>query len=156
MPEGKAYIDFLVHTLKPFIDKRYRTLPDRGNTIIAGSSMGALISYYAMLIQPDVFGKGGIFSPSFWTNPSIGEFTDSLAQKLNSKFFFYAGEKESNSMIDDMQAVQDVLGAESSSMIYSVIDPDSKHNEKAWRKWFAEFYTWIMADGFNSLLKIKD
>ena len=118
--------------------------------------MGALISYYAMLLEPDIFGKAGIFSPSFWTNPSIGEFTDSLAQKLNSKFFFYAGAMESNSMADDMQGVQDILGAVSSSMIYSVTDLEGTHNEKAWRKWFAEFYTWIMADGFNSLLKIKD
>jgi predicted alpha/beta superfamily hydrolase len=154
-PEGKEYIDFLAHTLKPYIDKKYRTLTDRNNTIIAGSSMGALISYYAMLTKPDVFGKAGIFSPSFWTNPSIGSFTDSLARKINSKFFFYAGAKESDSMIDDMHAVQDVLGAESSSMIYTVTDPEGAHNAKSWRKWFAEFYVWIMADGFNTVIKMK-
>ena len=54
--EGKKYIDFLVKTLKPFIDKNYRTLPGIQNTGIAGSSMGGLISLYAILQYPKVFG----------------------------------------------------------------------------------------------------
>lgn len=156
IPEGKAYIDFLVNTLKPYIDKKYRTATGPVNTIIAGSSMGGLISYYAALLEPDIFGKAGIFSPSFWTNPSIGSFTDSLAGRVSSKFFFYAGEKESDNMVADMKAVQEVLGEESSAMIYSVIDPQGEHNARSWRKWFAEFYVWMMADGFNTVIKLKD
>ena len=118
--------------------------------------MGALISYYAALLEPDIFGKAGIFSPSFWTNPSIGSFTDSLAGRISSKFFFYAGAKESDNMIAGMKTVQEVLGAQSSSMIYSVIDPQGEHNAKSWRKWFAEFYVWMMADGFNTVIRLKD
>lgn len=156
LPEGEAYISFLVQTLKPFIDKKYRTLPSKDNTIIAGSSMGGLISYYAMLRQPDVFGKAGIFSPAFWTANPIKFLTDSLAGKINGKFFFYAGVKEGEAMINDMEDVQEILGERSSAMIYSVIDPESSHNEKAWRKWFDDFYTWIMADGYNTVIKIKD
>lgn len=155
-PEGKEYIDFLAHTLKPFIDKKYRTLPARENTVIAGSSMGALISYYAMLLEPGVFGKAGIFSPSFWTNPSLASFTDSLAGKMSGKFFFYAGAKESASMVSDMQAVQEELGEGSSCMIYSVVDPEGSHNSKSWKKWFAEFYAWIMADGFNYVVRTRE
>jgi predicted alpha/beta superfamily hydrolase len=49
--EGDKYVDFLTNTLKPYIDKNYRTLKDAANTTIAGSSMGALISYYAALTQ---------------------------------------------------------------------------------------------------------
>ena len=55
-----------------------------------------------------------------------------------------------------MQEVQEVLGERSSSMIYSVIDTESSHNEQAWRKWFAEFYKWITADGFNNVVKLKE
>ena len=154
--EGDQYIEFLVQTLKPFIDKQYRTMPSKENTIIAGSSMGGLISYYAMLQWPDVFGKGGIFSPAFWTAPAIKSFTDSIAGKINSKFFFYMGGLEGGSYIKDMQEVQEVLGERSSSMIYSVIDTESSHNEQAWRKWFAEFYKWITADGFNNVVKLKE
>lgn len=51
-----AYLEFLVHELKPFIDSTYRTLPGRDDTFILGSSMGGLISIYALTEYPDVFG----------------------------------------------------------------------------------------------------
>ncbi|HNU88130.1 MAG TPA: alpha/beta hydrolase-fold protein [Ferruginibacter sp.] len=154
--EGDAYVDFLTQTLKPYIDKNYRTLSSRENTLIAGSSMGGLISYYAMLKRPDVFGRGGIFSPAFWTAAAIKPLTDSLGAKMTGKFFFYMGGREGGTYIQDMLDVQESLGERSSSMIYSLIDPVSGHNEQAWRKWFAEFYNWIMADGFNYVVKTKE
>ena len=64
--EGEAYVDFIVKNLKPYVDKNYKTISDKNNTAIMGSSMGGLISYYAALKHPDVFGKTGVFSPSFW------------------------------------------------------------------------------------------
>ncbi len=60
--EGNQYVDFLVKDLKPFIDKNYRTEKDKQNTFIAGSSMGGLISMYAVLKYPGVFGGAGVFS----------------------------------------------------------------------------------------------
>jgi hypothetical protein len=57
---GDEYVDFLVETLKPYIDAHYRTRPDRLNTGVAGSSMGGLISFYAMMKYPDVFGRAGV------------------------------------------------------------------------------------------------
>ncbi len=151
--EADKYLAFLTETLKPFIDKKYRTLPDRNNTIIAGSSVGGLVSYYAMLTQPLVFGKAGIFSPAFWTAPPIRSLTDSLAVNVSSKFFFYMGEKEGDAFVKDMHEVLEVLGEKSSAMIYSVTDPLGRHNEKSWRKWFPEFYTWMMANGYNTVIK---
>ena len=155
-PQGNEYLDFLTQTLKPFIDKKFRTLSSKENTIVAGSSMGGLISYYAAIQYPEVFGKAGVFSPAFWTAPQIKLFTDSIAKKISGKFFFYAGEKESDRMITDMNEVAEKLGAHSNAMIYSVIDPEGKHNENAWRKWFAEFYVWMMADGYNNVIKLEE
>ena len=91
---GKAYAEFLVKDLKPYIDSAYRTLPGRESTTIAGSSMGGLISYYAALAYPEVFGRAGIFSPSFWIAPQVNELTDSLAPGLNTKLFFSMGRNE--------------------------------------------------------------
>lgn len=153
--EGDAYIEFIATTLKSYIDKQYRTLPGKDNTLIAGSSMGGLISYYAMLRRPDVFGKAGIFSPAFWTAPAIRQMTDSLSPAINGKFFFYMGRLEGTSYVQDMEDVMEQLGANSSAMIYSVIDEEGKHNEQSWRKWFAEFYNFIMADGFNNVVRIN-
>ncbi len=153
--EGDAYVEFLATTLKHFIDEKYRTLPGKDNTIIAGSSMGGLISYYAMLRRPDVFGKAGIFSPAFWTAPAIRPMTDSLSKGNTGKFFFYMGRLEGGSYVQDMEDVMDELGTHSSAMIYSVIDEEGRHNEQSWRKWFADFYNFIMADGFNNVTKIE-
>jgi predicted alpha/beta superfamily hydrolase len=156
LPQGNEYLKFLVQTLKPFIDKKYRTLKDKENTIIAGSSMGGLISYYAALKYADVFGKAGIFSPAFWTAPPIKTLADSVTSKLSSKFFFYMGDKEGGTYVADMKEVAEKLGTNSNVMIYSVIDSGGKHNEKAWRKWFADFYNWVMADGYNNVIKLDE
>ncbi|MBS1510284.1 MAG: esterase [Bacteroidetes bacterium] len=156
-PEGKEYADFLVNTLKPYVDGHYRTLRDKENTMIAGSSMGGLISYYTALEYPDVFGKAGIFSPSFWTAPAVNDLTDSIGKKVNGKFFFYVGEKEGgSSFVNDMTGIAEKLGEKSGAMIYEVVDPAGSHNETAWRKWFGECYQWMMADGFNRVIKIDE
>jgi predicted alpha/beta superfamily hydrolase len=153
--EGDLYVDFIVNTLKPFIDRKYRTLPSKLNTIVAGSSMGGLISYYAMLKYPEVFGKTGIFSPAFWTAEKIRELTRTAAADLKGKLFFYMGGLEGDKYIEDMKEITDELGRHSPALIYVVVDPEGSHNEQAWCKWFPEFYTWIMADGFNTVIKVE-
>jgi len=59
------YLRFLVEELKPFIDKTYRTYPDKDNTFIIGSSMGGMISAYAIAEYPDVFGGAACMSTHF-------------------------------------------------------------------------------------------
>ncbi len=56
------YLQFMVKELKPYIDKNYRTLPDVSNTSVCGSSMGGLISMYAICEYPDVFGQAACVS----------------------------------------------------------------------------------------------
>ena len=154
--EGEDYINFIVKDLKPFIDKRYRTLPTHENTIIAGSSMGGLIAYYAMLKYPHVFGKGGIFSPAFWTAEQIKGLTNSSGKNIKGTLFFYMGDKEGEQYLEDMQEVTEELGRNSIALIYVVTDPDGSHNEQAWRKWFPEFYNWVLANGFNNLIEVEE
>lgn len=67
---GKSTMHWLVHILKPQIDKRCRTLRDRNHTYIAGSSMGGLMSLYAVLQFNKFFGRAAALSPSIWTNHS--------------------------------------------------------------------------------------
>src|SRR5262245_1949527 len=63
---GESYLSFVVETLKPRIDRSFRTRPDCDDTAIVGSSMGALISLYAFFRYPSVFGRAGVMSPSVW------------------------------------------------------------------------------------------
>jgi len=64
--DGDAYLEFLINTLKPIIDERYRTIQDRENTGIAGYDMGGLFSIYAGLVRPDVFSQVMAMSPAVW------------------------------------------------------------------------------------------
>jgi predicted alpha/beta superfamily hydrolase len=63
---GDAYLAFLVETIKPLIDRDFRTLPAREDTGIMGSSMGGLISLYGFFRHPETFGFAGVMSPSLW------------------------------------------------------------------------------------------
>lgn len=151
--EGDAYLDFIIKDLKRAVDKKYRTLPSKENTIIAGSSMGGLISFYAALKYGEVFGRAGVFSPAFWTAPAILPLTDSLAPKSQGMYFFYMGELEGKEMIKKMNDVIASLGKSSNALIYNITDPKGKHNESAWRQWFTEFYLWITGNGLNHIIK---
>lgn len=139
---GDFYADFLVRTLKPFVDKHYRTKRNKKNTSIAGSSMGGLISLYSVLKYPNVYGSAGIFSPAFWTASGIDSLVRKRAGKVRSKLFFYAGGKEGNSMIPDMRRIESEIKKVSKAPIKVLIDRKAKHNEAAWRKHFPVYYEW--------------
>ena len=64
--EGSAYVGFVANTLKPLIDRQYRTLADRAHTGIGGSSMGGLIAIHAGVIRPDVFSRVMAMSSAVW------------------------------------------------------------------------------------------
>ena len=64
--DGDAYLAFVVETLKPRIDRLFRTRPGRESTVILGSSMGGLISLYAFIARSEVFGAAGVMSPALW------------------------------------------------------------------------------------------
>ena len=154
--EGDEYLKFITKTLKPFVDKHYRTLKTREKTIIAGSSMGGLISYYALLKHSETFGNAGIFSPSFWIANKIKGLTETDGHKLKGKLFFYIGALEGEDNVKNMEDIVHKLGVNSTANIYSVVDPEGQHNEQAWRKWFVFFYKWVMANGFNNVIKMDN
>ncbi len=142
--EGKEYVAFLITTLKPFVDKHYRTKKTASHTFIGGSSMGALISFYAVLKHPDKFSGAAIFSPSFWAAPQLKDEIIKLGKKVKGKFYFYAGKQENDNMVPDMLSIFDLMNRHSKARITTVIR-DGKHNEAAWKKEFPLFYEWLMA-----------
>ena len=82
--KADAYVDFIVKTLKPAVDTKYRTKTNARNTGIMGSSLGGLVSLYAAVKYPETFGKAGVFSPSFWFSDKIYEFVKTK-KKLKTK-----------------------------------------------------------------------
>ena len=67
--KGRTTLDWYIRRFKSYVDENYRTLPDRAHTFIGGSSMGGLMSLYALLAYNDVFGRAAALSPSIWVAP---------------------------------------------------------------------------------------
>lgn len=93
--DGMAYGDWVVHTVKPFIDEHYRTKSDRQNTLLAGSSMGGIITAYMGAAYPDIFGNLGVFSLASWfSERDFLRFCDHHPLNKTSKVFIQVGTKE--------------------------------------------------------------
>jgi enterochelin esterase-like enzyme len=111
--QSDNYLRFLVREVKPFIDRTFSTWPGRDNTIVAGSSMGGLMAWYAICEYPDVFGGAACLSthwPGFFTlknNPIPVAFTDYLHLHLpdpkNHKIYFDYGTRTLDSFYQPFQ-----------------------------------------------------
>jgi len=142
--EGDQYVDFLVKTLMPYINKNYRTKKCGENAFVAGSSMGGLISFYAILKYPKKFDGAGVFSPAFWITPQLKKVVNTEAKKMKGKIYFYAGKQEGETMIPDMLSVFKQMNRYSKAKMTTVIRTEGKHNEATWREEFPLFYKWMM------------
>ncbi len=150
--KGEDYTAFLVNTLKPFIDKYFRTLPEPEHTGIAGSSLGGLISFYTAIKHPNIFGKVGVFSPSFWYSDSLIADVKAFVADPNQKFYFVAGQNEDEDMVPDIDKYIDLLNnaGVSNSQIFKLIKQDGQHSEWFWAREFPAAYTWLDLWGITS------
>ncbi|RMG22305.1 MAG: alpha/beta hydrolase [Bacteroidetes bacterium] len=146
--QGSQYVDFLVHTLKPYIDQHFRTLPQREFTGIMGSSMGGLISLYAGLKYPQVFGRWGIFSPSLWFSDHIFSYLSDSTPLPHPRIYLLAGALESKSIVANTQRLYRMLleqGLPPQAIQYC-LRQDGKHSEWFWAREFLEAYSWLYRD----------
>lgn len=145
--QGKAYVHFLVKELKPFIDKKFRTQPQAKYTAIMGSSMGGLISFYAGMEYPQVFGKVGVFSPSFWFSDEIISFIKqkNLKKSKSLEWYFLVGERESEGMVGDCKKIYQTLlkGGIPQKKLKMVTKKDGKHQEWFWYREFKPALEWL-------------
>jgi predicted alpha/beta superfamily hydrolase len=144
---GREYAGFLAETLKPYIDKTYRTAAGRQYTGIGGSSMGGLISIYAGLMYPQVFSRFMIFSPSLWISPRIFFEPVRFSSLDQTRIYLYAGGREGANMTDNSARFIDMLrkrGYDASKLQLQLeIDPDGKHNEARWGREFPKAANWL-------------
>nr|WP_315158550.1 alpha/beta hydrolase-fold protein [uncultured Flavobacterium sp.] len=147
---GKAnqYLNFIVNTLKPSIDKKYRTKTDKTHTLIIGSSLGGLTAFYATLKYPEVFGKAGVFSPAFWINRKDIITLTEQTQKIKAKYYFLCGDKEGedDSMVKDLNIMENIINTKRCSCKHlnkKTIIKGGQHNEKLWRDGFVKALLWL-------------
>lgn len=145
--DGDEYLEDIIHAIKPYIDSTYRTLPDNINTAIGGSSLGGLISLYALAKYPGVFSKGLIFSPAFQLNTEIYKFMASNPLQQHVKLVVIGGQNESPTYAEDMQRMEGILRKQipGTSRLRWIIHPDGVHNESYWAKQFPVQIVWLMS-----------
>ncbi len=156
--EGAAYIQFIAETLKPFVDENYRTKPESENTGIMGSSLGGFISQYAIFQYPDIFTRGGLFSPSYWYSDSVWAFTEAQGFYTTQKVFQLMGGEEGNSAINKMNEMHDLLIDQGfdSDHLFSKVVAGQGHNEAFWRSEFREAYLWLFQEFASGVEEVNN
>lgn len=148
--QADDYLDFIVHKLRPYINSRFRTKPERENTAILGSSLGGLCSFYAAIRHEDIFGLIGIFSPSFWFTNDIYTYTKKHVFKNSPpRLYFVGGQLESSTMISDIQDMIDLLKSttieykEDKNKLKFIVAADGQHQEWFWKREFPNAIKWL-------------
>jgi len=140
-----AYLKFIVETLKPHIDQTYRTKTKKKNTVIMGSSLGGLVSFYAALKYPTVFGKAAVFSPSFWFSEKIYDLAENT-KKIKTKIYFLCGDNEDDKMVSDLNKMERIINTKRCyclNLNEKRIIKGGQHNEKLWRDGFTQAVLWL-------------
>lgn len=143
--DGRAFVQWITDTLKPWIDAHYRTSTKASNTWIAGRSMGGLISTQALLQAPQQFAGAGIFSPAYWTAPEMFNAANAQPSAFRKKrLFLYAGGMEGETMVPDMQRMATLAKKGKPRSFVEIISPKAQHNEAAWRKQLPAFFSYLL------------
>ena len=143
--QGDLYADFMVNTLKPYIDAHFKTLPNRENTAILGSSMGGLITFYTAMKYQNIFSKVGVFSPSFWFASDVFTYAQTVGKQYDMRFYFLVGGKESTTMQNDVATMIKTLmgiGFPFSDIAISV-PANGEHAEWFWGQEYPNAFNWL-------------
>ncbi|MGE0439261.1 MAG: alpha/beta hydrolase [Gemmatimonadales bacterium] len=135
--QGDRYVRFITDTLKPMVDRAFRTDPSRAATSIAGSSMGGLISLYALFRRSDVFGAAAALSPSLWfANRAIMTWLAEIRHYRPGRLYVDIGLDEPDSAVADVRALRTLLtGLRPRAGVFEfdfVEDEAGAHDEATW------------------------
>ncbi len=165
--KGDAYLRFLADELKPLIDRVYRTRPQAKFTAVAGSSMGGLISLYALAERPGVFGKAAAVSTHFALigpddlakAPGLGEtikgawrvyLYNQLRAPKRRKLWMDHGTATLDAHYAPYQQVVDAevrrLGWRQGRNFESRVYQGAEHDENAWAVRLDDIFGWLLSD----------
>jgi predicted alpha/beta superfamily hydrolase len=141
-----AYDAFIVETVKPYVDRTYRTLPGKDTTAIMGSSLGGLASVLIAQRHPDIFSKAAGVSSSFWWNN--GALLAKVPDRVPVKFYLDAGTRDDG--LDDTTKMRDAMLAkgyrETDDLMFYKAE-GARHNEASWAARVEKPLTWFFPWG---------
>lgn len=144
---GRVTMEWMTRTFKPYIDANFRTIPDRECTFIAGSSMGGLMSLYAVLKYNHVFSRAAALSPSLWV---AADKLDQMIRRSRPKpdtviymdygaceMDFHSGMQRRFSRVSSLLLNKQIL-------LESRIVPGGTHTEASWERQIPFFMNTLM------------
>ena len=148
---GRTTMDWFAHTLKGMIDEKYPTLPGRETTWIAGSSMGGLMSLYAVTAYNDVFSKAACVSPALsMCYPQLLRQIRSDRLDADTRIYLSVGENEARDQRTLALQTERMLTIANMAMsrgvrVYPYLQPEGRHCEEDWTRQTAEFlhFLWL-------------
>jgi predicted alpha/beta superfamily hydrolase len=145
---GDAYATFLARTLKPLVDRRFRTRASRDHTLIAGSSMGGLISLYALFRHPRAFGVAGVLSPSLWFGGGAIFSHVGRAAFVPARIYLDIGALEGAEHVANARRLRDLLlakGYRTGRDLRWLESRAGRHDERSWGRRFARALPWLLS-----------
>lgn len=129
---GALTMTYLVRVFKPFIDGKYPTLPDRDHTFIAGSSMGGLMTLYALAAWGDTFSRGAALSPSVEFSPEQVKAMIRSARWDDKVLYVDMGSEEMDHRRRSVFGEIVSLLIRKGALVESRIVPGGVHSEASW------------------------
>ena len=146
---GKITMDYFVDRFKPYIDKNYPTLPEREYTFIAGSSMGGLMSIYALVAYNDVFSGAAALSPCLWVSMKrMKQMVEEKPLLAPTRIYMDLGTAEidgKRKALADMFKTAQWLSLAEADVTASAI-PGAVHSEAAWEKRIPIFFDYLLQE----------
>jgi len=146
--DAATYLAWLADVLRPAINDRYRTLPAREHTGVGGSSMGGLLSLYAIFERSDVFGFAAVLSPSLWfAHCAIFDWVQSKPF-VDARIYLDTGAREGERTLANAQRMRDLLmakGYRPGERLRWVEDAIGVHHESAWGRRFRKALPALLA-----------
>ena len=144
--QGKTTMDWFTKSLKPAIDAEYRTLPDRDHTGIAGSSMGGLMSLYALAEYNDVFSRAAALSPTLFLNPKpMWDLIKNSPLQLPTRLYldYGSGETKEDPRAWSLMFKAAQLMTKKGAHVAARVVPDALHSEAYWEERIPVFMDYL-------------
>jgi len=145
---GDRYIAFIVEAVKPLVDASFRTLAGRSHTVIGGSSLGGMLSLYALYRHAGIFGPASVQSPSLWfARRAILRFLARQPRPPESRIHLDVGTEEGPETLQHVRELRELLvGAgyvEGKDLSY-LEEERAGHDEVVWGRRFREALPFLL------------
>jgi alpha-glucosidase len=143
-PEGEAFLDFVVNTVMPAVNKRFPVRTGRRSTAFCGSSCGGMMAFFAVLSRPELFCAGGVLSPAFllFSRDDMARWIHSVLGPAKPFLYLYTGagdELEKDIFQSERWTFEILKDCYPKRLLKEVVHPEQPHHEVAWEPVFRDF-----------------